>query len=74
MKIPKDKVGHFVVGAGIALTLRGCGLAPWQALGMSSLAGILKEVTDMTGRGTPDFWDLVATILGGLALAWIPLG
>jgi hypothetical protein len=70
MKIPRDKVLHFAVGAAIStlaviftgsLTLAGVAVL---------LAGIGREVYDAyhPATNTVDLWDVVATCAG-----WIPV-
>lgn len=63
----RDKVLHYFAGllfAG-ALLLSGCSAA--EALTGAVVLGIGKEVYDATGVGTPDIWDVVFTIIGGIA-------
>lgn len=65
MTLPRDKVGHFIVGCLICffasqLWTREVGLV--LAIG----AGVAKEIRDKaTGKGTPEILDAVATISGG---------
>ena len=64
-RIQIDKQAHFFAGAAIASTITlYCGNAVW-GLGACVVAAIGKELYDATGRGTPDVWDAVATVLGG---------
>ena len=62
--IPLDKQAHFWAGLAIML---GVSLFGGWVLGLSLaiIAAIGKEIYDMTGRGTPDYMDAVATIAGG---------
>lgn len=62
MRIPRDKQLHLIAGFGIgSLAL----LHPflWTAV---PLAAVVKELRDLRGHGTPEVWDAVATIAGGL--------
>jgi hypothetical protein len=70
--IALDKQAHFLAGLAIML---GVSLFGGWVLGLAAavVAGIGKEVYDMTGRGTPDYMDAVATIAGGLAGAGLYL-
>ena len=62
--IPIDKQAHFLVGAAIASTVSLYGY-PLMGLLLCVVAAVGKELYDATGRGTPDVWDAVVTILGG---------
>lgn len=76
MKIPMDKVSHFIAGYGIALTCIGLTLKfmPSMPLGMSWLAAFSvtfifatgKEVYDYLDYGKADSWDIMATMGGGV--------
>jgi len=67
-----DKQAHFLAGLAIML---GVSLFGGWVLGLAAavVAGIGKEVYDMTGRGTPDYMDAIATSLGGVAGAGLYL-
>lgn len=58
-----DKIIHFLGGFGIAMTV--APFSPYMAFGAACVVGIGKELYDMTGRGTPDRYDLLATVVGG---------
>ena len=64
MKLPLDKQLHFLAGAAVASTVT---LYSNPLLGLMACAVIAvgKELYDATGRGTPDVWDAVVTMLGG---------
>jgi len=81
LQIPKDKLGHIEVGFVVsnfsisfyALYL----LSAHQELYLSSTMvagftaalsiGIIKELHDwLTGKGTPEMLDIVATVIGGI--------
>ena len=62
--IPIDKQAHFLAGAAIASTVSLYGY-PLVGLLLCVVAAVGKEIYDATGRGTPDVWDAVVTILGG---------
>ena len=70
--ISLDKQAHFLAGLAIML---GVSLFGGWVLGLAAavVAGIGKEVYDMTGRGTPDYMDAIATGLGGVAGAGLYL-
>lgn len=63
--MPNDKIIHFLGGAVIclAVSLFFGGLI---GLTVAIVAGIIKEAYDMTGKGTPELMDAIATIAGGL--------
>ena len=66
-QIPQDKANHFIYGLGLFIALA-FAHDPIFALALVVAVGIVKEVYDkVTGTGTPDVWDAVATSLGGLA-------
>jgi len=62
--IPIDKQAHFLAGAAIASTAT-LYSNPLVGICLCILAAVGKELYDATGRGTPDVWDAVVTILGG---------
>lgn len=62
--IAHDKIIHFLGGFGIAAVLSPV-LGPVVAFGAAFVVGAGKELYDMTGRGTPDRYDLLATVAGG---------
>jgi len=63
--MPLDKQAHFWAGLAIMLSVSLFG--GWIAgLVVATAAGLLKEAYDSMGFGTPDRWDAVATIIGGL--------
>ena len=62
--LPIDKQAHFLAGAAIASTVSLYGY-PFVGLLLCVVAAVGKELYDATGRGTPDVWDAVVTILGG---------
>jgi len=82
MKIGQDKYQHFLAGFVIALivtvaspylNIHGTNafILSWA---LAAIAGVLKEVWDwLSPKGTPDFWDFVATAFGGFwpALAFL---
>jgi hypothetical protein len=75
MKIPKDKIAHFVAGfaisAGIAIV--GCQfVAPvmpcFGGALVATIAGAVKEAVDQTDpKSVVDPYDFWATALGGIA-------
>lgn len=64
-KIPVDKQSHFFSGAmlGFAVALF---LGYGWGLIVVIVAGTVKEFLDSLGFGTPDVYDFVATLSGGL--------
>ena len=65
-QLPADKGTHFFYGA-LLFTLLVFPTSPLVALGVVVFMGIAKEVYDkLTGTGTPEVWDVVATAAGGL--------
>jgi len=64
MKLAVDKQLHFLAGAAIASTVT-LYSTPMIGLGFCCGLAVGKELYDATGRGTPDVWDALATILGG---------
>ena len=65
MTIPLDKQAHFWAGAAIASTLVVYDTAAWAAFVFTLMIGASKEVWDkVSGTGTMDFWDFVATAAG----------
>jgi len=63
--MPLDKQAH--AWAGLAIMLSVSLFGGW-AIGLAAafVAAIGKEVIDSMGFGTPDPWDAVATIAGGI--------
>ena len=74
-QIQPDKVKHFVAGAVIGggaqyLTYKATGnknTAFFVGLGVSTLAGVAKELYDKQGHGTTDVKDAMWTSIGGLS-------
>jgi hypothetical protein len=65
-KVPVDKFMHFVCGLVIAALL-----TPFigaYSIVVVAIVALLKEIYDYLHKDihTPDFWDWVATVLGGL--------
>lgn len=65
-KVPADKQMHFIGGLVIAALL-----TPFigaYSIVVVAIIALLKEVYDYLHKDihTPDFWDWVATVLGGL--------
>ena len=65
-KVPCDKQMHFICGLVIAALLTPF-IGAYSILVVAVIA-ILKEIYDYLHKDihTPDFWDWVATVLGGL--------
>lgn len=67
-----DKQAHTLAGASIAAALQPFGVI--LALLAVVVAAVGKEVWDAQGHGTPDKWDAIATIAGGvLMIGWLEL-
>jgi hypothetical protein len=66
--VPRDKQGHFIVGAVLFFLLAACGAPTLFAVGIVSLIGAAKEIYDHFHPDlyTCDFFDWLATTLGGL--------
>jgi len=64
--VPCDKLGHFVAGVFIYAIFHF--VSPLFGLAMVAVAAIGKEIYDYLHRDkrTPDIWDAVATMLGGV--------
>ena len=65
-KVPADKQMHFICGLVIAALL-----TPFigaYSIVVVAIIALLKEIYDYLHKDihTPDFWDWVATVLGGL--------
>ena len=65
-KVPADKQMHFICGLVIAALL-----TPFigaYSIVVVAIVALLKEVYDYLHKEihTPDFWDWIATVLGGL--------
>lgn len=65
-KVPADKQAHFLCGLVIAALLTPF-IGAYSILVVAIIA-LLKEIYDYLHKDihTPDFWDWVATVLGGL--------
>lgn len=61
---PIDKTAHFLAGATIAALPTAYGADPMIGFVAACALGVLKEVHDLTGRGTPDINDAIATVAG----------
>ena len=67
-----DKITHALAGAAIAAALLPWGVIP--ALLAVLVAAVGKEVWDAQGHGTPDVYDALATVIGGVLMAsWLTL-
>lgn len=65
--MPEDKANHFIVGLYIFM-LFGLLIHPIAGIAASFLAAVSKEIYDkLSGKGTPDIWDAIATSGGGFA-------
>lgn len=67
MNISQDKSKHFIAGFGIAI-IASLFVGYLIAVIVAILAGAGKEIYDkVTGKGTPEFLDFVATVVGAIA-------
>lgn len=67
-----DKITHALAGAVIAAALLPLGVTP--ALLAIVIAAVGKELWDAQGHGTPDVYDAMATVAGGVLMAsWLTL-
>jgi hypothetical protein len=63
--IALDKQAHF--WSGLAIMLSASLFFGWGiGLCIAVAAGLAKEWYDSLGHGTPDIWDIVATLTGSL--------
>ena len=67
MKLPIDKKAHILAGAATAASVT-LYTAPLWGFIACCLVAVGKELYDATGRGTPDKWDAVATIIGSVVI------
>jgi hypothetical protein len=67
MIIEKDKKEHMIAGCCICIIAGVITHSIVIGFMTATTAALAKEIWDMTGRGTPDAKDLLATILGALA-------
>ena len=73
MKLKKDKLKHFIVGFIIALLVylatKDQTISAWVVIA----SGALKEVVwdKVLKKGTPEFYDFVATFFGWILLSLI---
>lgn len=65
--IPIDKQGHFIIGLIAYMAFHFAGVA--VGLGVVAVLAVGKEIHDWfhRDRHTPDLWDAVATMAGGVA-------
>ena len=66
MKIPQDKIKHFIAGAITSIVVYVATFDATIAVSLSALLGVGKEVYDSRGHGTVEVLDAVATVLGGV--------
>jgi ABC-type microcin C transport system permease subunit YejE len=67
----RDKLKHLLAGIGISLVF-GVQFTPFIGLIIAVIVGALKEIIWdwLLKRGTPEFLDFLATVLGG-AIAYM---
>ncbi len=63
-----DKITHFFAGTTIALFVMQCNSSILIALAITLFLGLFKEFFDFLNpnNGNFNFWDLFATVLGGI--------
>lgn len=68
--VPADKQGHFIIGLIAYMAIHFAGVA--VGLVVVAVLAVGKEIHDWfhRDRHTPDVWDAVATMAGGVA-GWI---
>ena len=69
-RLPADKRKHFRYGA----LLSALGILWWPLLLLGFIAGVVKEIIDLRGYGTPDHLDMAWTWYGALIGCAIALG
>ena len=70
--IQTDKIAHTLAGAAIAAALLPWGVIPALLAVLVAAAG--KELWDAQGHGTPDVYDALVTVIGGvLMVSWLTL-
>ncbi len=69
-KLPHDKALHIIVGVLAYMAFHF--VSPVVGLAAAAVAAVGKEIYDYMNRDrhTPDLWDAVATMAGGIA-GWI---
>ena len=68
-----DKKKHILAGFIISLVFGLLSTSWFFGFLFASFIGIVKELWDLTGHGTPDWMDLVATMIGGALGVIIPM-
>ena len=65
--IPKDKKLHLLAGLALSI-LAGLFVYPMFGLLTAAVVGALKEIVWdwLLKKGTPEWWDFVATVAGGV--------
>lgn len=66
-----DKPLHFIAGAIITLLVVHFLDSIFLGLVLGAMAGLLKELWDIKHKGTPEFLDFLATLLGAIVAAVI---
>jgi len=55
-----------LVAGAVVCAVFGLAISPLVGLAMACIAGVAKELIDLTGHGTPEAADIAATIAGGV--------
>jgi hypothetical protein len=63
---PLDKQAHFWAGAAIAASVTLYVGNPIYGMMAGVFAGLAKELRDLSGHGTPDYKDFLATAAGAI--------
>jgi uncharacterized protein YfiM (DUF2279 family) len=67
----QDKVNHFAMSSAVSsLTAKTHG--GMTGIGLALLPGLAKELSDLSGAGTPSMYDMAANLAGVLVGAWLP--
>ena len=67
--VPVDKAFHFIAGWAIVATL--FPFFPTFAIITVIAIAAWKEWDDSHGHGTPDVWDFLVTVIGGVCAALV---
>lgn len=68
-----DKQKHIIAGFVISIIFGFLSTSWFVGFLFASFVGVIKELWDLSGHGTPDWMDLIATMIGGLVGGIIPM-
>lgn len=69
----RDKLNHFAFSAVIAAAAAK-GHGPVTGAAIALVPGVIKELADMGGAGTPSMKDMAANVVGAMTGAVLPAG